>query len=329
MSAYIDQKYINLVSSSLSKFKWKKINLANCRCPICGDSENNKNKARGYFFQSDNSYFFKCHNCGASHNVYKFLEIVSPVLFKEYCLEKFLDGGKRIEEVKPDFNVDTTIFSALKYESLDDLPSDHKVFKFLEYRKIPKEKWKCFGYTKHFAEFAKNVNEKYNILDDERILIFMYDVHGKIIGVQGRAFGNSQPKYITLRRDESVKLIHGLGDIDRSKTIFVVEGPIDSLFLPNAIACLGIGNFLEIRNRFPTENLVYIVDNEPRSTAVTAVLKELIDSGEKVCIFPSHIKDKDINDMVLNGVDVCDTISQHTYTGASAMLVYNTWRKCK
>ena len=90
-----------------------------------------------------------------------------------------------------------------------------------------------------------------------------------------------------------------------------------------------IGNFLEIRNRFPTENLVYIVDNEPRSTAVTAVLKELIDSGEKVCIFPSHIKDKDINDMVLNGVDVCDTISQHTYTGASAMLVYNTWRKCK
>lgn len=329
MTVYIDQKYINLVSTSLSKFKWKKVNLANCRCPICGDSETNKNKARGYFFQSDNSYFFKCHNCGASHNVYKFLEIVSPVLFKEYCLEKFLDGNKKIEQTKPDFKVDITTFSELKYQTLDELPPDHKVFEFLNSRKIPRDKWKCFGYTEHFAEFAKNVNEKYNVLDDERILIFMRDVHGKIIGVQGRSFGNSKPKYITLRRDESLKLMHGLDDLDKSKSVFVVEGPIDSLFLPNSIACLGLGNFLEIRNRFPKEDLIYIVDNEPRSKAVVDVLENLINSGEKVCIFPAHIKDKDINDMVLNGIDVRDTIHQHTYEGAAAMLVFNKWRKCK
>ena len=91
MSLYLDKKYINLVSSSLEKFKWKKGNLANCRCPICGDSELNKNKARGYFFSSDNTYFYKCHNCGASYNIYKFLEIMSPSLFQQYCLEQFKD----------------------------------------------------------------------------------------------------------------------------------------------------------------------------------------------------------------------------------------------
>ena len=62
MSIYLDKKYINLISPTLEKFKWKKDNLANCRCPICGDSELSKTKARGYFFTSDNSYFYKCHN---------------------------------------------------------------------------------------------------------------------------------------------------------------------------------------------------------------------------------------------------------------------------
>ena len=45
----IDSKYIGLVSSRLEKFKRVKPNLYNFRCPICGDSQKHKNKARGYF----------------------------------------------------------------------------------------------------------------------------------------------------------------------------------------------------------------------------------------------------------------------------------------
>lgn len=52
MSLFIDKKFINIVSPQLDKFVWKKDNLANCRCPICGDSTTNKNKARGYFLQT-------------------------------------------------------------------------------------------------------------------------------------------------------------------------------------------------------------------------------------------------------------------------------------
>ena len=43
---YIDVKYINLISSRLSKFKKIKPYLYNFRCPICGDSKKNKNKAK-------------------------------------------------------------------------------------------------------------------------------------------------------------------------------------------------------------------------------------------------------------------------------------------
>ena len=47
----IDSKFIGLVSSRLDRFKKVKANLYNFRCPICGDSEKQKNKARGYLYQ--------------------------------------------------------------------------------------------------------------------------------------------------------------------------------------------------------------------------------------------------------------------------------------
>ena len=43
----VDTKYIGLVSSRLTKFKRVKPNLYNFRCPICGDSKKQQNKARG------------------------------------------------------------------------------------------------------------------------------------------------------------------------------------------------------------------------------------------------------------------------------------------
>lgn len=328
MSAYLDRKYINLVSNSLVKFKWKKVNLANCRCVFCGDSETNKNKARGYFFSSKDSYFYKCHNCGVSYNVYKFLEVISPALFKQYCLEKFADKDKRIEEVTEEFK--PPVFSSRpSYDEIADLPVDHAAIKFLKARKIPNSEWKRFGYTKHFSQFAKSVNESYELIDDERIVIPIYDEHNQFIGAQGRSFGNIKPKYITLKTDEKIRLIYGVEKIDKSKPIFVVEGPIDSLFLPNSIACLGVGNFLEVREKFQNQDLIFIVDNEPRNKVVVEVLYKLIENKEKVCVFPDTIKEKDINDMVLNGINVYDIIDTHIYKGAAAMLAFNAWRKCQ
>lgn len=327
MTLYLDKKYINLVSTSLEKFKWKKSTLAQCRCIFCGDSETNKNKTRGYFFNGNESYFYKCHNCGVSYNVGTFLKMISPVLYKEYCLEKFKDE-KEIYSVEP-VVTHNAIASHPEYDKIENLPSDHKAIKFLELRKIPKDKWNSFGYVKLFATFARQVNSDYSLYEDERLVIPIYNEHTQFIGAQGRSFGNQTPKYITLKKNESEKLVYGLHTVNRSKQIFVVEGPIDSLLLPNAIACLGVGNFLEVREKFPVEDLVFIVDNEPRNKAVADTVKKLIENNEKVCIFPSSVKEKDINDMVLHNIDIHDIIPQNLYRGASAMLAYNAWRKCK
>ena len=86
---FIDVKYINYISSRLSKFKRVKPKLYNFRCPICGDSKKNKNKARGFIYQVKNDTNFKCHNCGVSKSFYNFLREIDPVAHKKYVYEKF------------------------------------------------------------------------------------------------------------------------------------------------------------------------------------------------------------------------------------------------
>ena len=151
MSTYIDKKFINMVSPQLEKFKWKKENLANCRCPICGDSTKNKNKARGFFYQKGNDFFYKCHNCGAGQNLYNFLKDVSPSLCKEYSLERYRNGENGKSNYKKPKEEDLFRFkdSAPKFKKKDklldeltcltELPEDHVAVQFANMRMIPKQ----------------------------------------------------------------------------------------------------------------------------------------------------------------------------------------------
>ena len=86
MSLYIDLKYINMISNRLPMFTRKDDYLFNCRCIICGDSSEKKNKARGYFYKKENNMFYRCHNCDYGTTVGKFIEQLDPILYKEYVL---------------------------------------------------------------------------------------------------------------------------------------------------------------------------------------------------------------------------------------------------
>ena len=49
MTVYIDRKFVDYVSGSLDKFSWKKDNLANCRCPLCGDCRKTRTSVEDSF----------------------------------------------------------------------------------------------------------------------------------------------------------------------------------------------------------------------------------------------------------------------------------------
>ena len=163
MSAYIDKMFINIISSKLQKFSWKKENLANCRCPICGDSTKHKNKARGFFFQKNNDFFFKCHNCGFSSNLYNLLEKVDPNICKEYAIQRWKNGenGKSnfkkpvIHFEKPVFAKKKELENCVPLRSLDD---SHECKKYVLSRKIPDAALDLLYYTEDFSSVAVSIN---------------------------------------------------------------------------------------------------------------------------------------------------------------------------
>ena len=318
----VDSKYIGLVSSRLQKFKRVKSNLYNFRCPICGDSQKHKNKARGYLYDVKNNTNFKCHNCGASMSLNNFLKQVDPVLHKSYSLEKFKEGhtGRNFVVDEPVFK-----FEAPKFKQKMDLPKaieNPKACGYLMARQLDPSK---FYYAKNFKKFVNKLKPTFEdeTYDEERIIIPLY-YEKNLIGFQGRSLGPSKVKYITVMLNDDAPKIYGLDNIKRDAPVYVTEGPFDSTFIRNAIAMCGADADV---GRWGIDNPVWIYDNEPRNREITNRISKTIDAGHSVVIWPSDIDDKDINDMVMSGKDVQSVIESNIYSGLEAKLKFTTWKK--
>ena len=159
--------------------------------------------------------------------------------------------------------------------------------------------------------------------DHPRLLIPFRDEEGEIFAYQGRAFGNEQPKYLTIKLQERDK-IFGLDKIDKREEVLVVEGPLDSLFLDNCIAVAGA----DVPNLDCDFTVVF--DNEPRNKELLKQVEKAINRGHKICLWPEQMKYKDINDMILGGYtkeEIQDLIKHNTYQGTTATLWFTKWRK--
>jgi hypothetical protein len=118
--------------------------------------------------------------------------------------------------------------------------------------------------------------------------------------------------------------IYGLDEIQKTETVYVTEGPFDSTFIRNAIALCGADGDV---SKWGIDNPVWIYDNEPRNAEIHSRISRVIDRGEKVVIWPSSIEEKDINEMVLSGLNVQSVIESNIYSGLEAKLKFTTWKK--
>ena len=319
----VDSKYIGLVSSRLQKFKRVKADLYNFRCPICGDSQKHKNKARGYFYQVKTNTNYKCHNCGASLSFNNFLKQIDPTLHKQYTMEKFRDGhtGKNFVVDEPKFDFKKPIFKKKL-----DLPRASEVSiskKYLEKRKIDPVN---FYFAEKFKEWTNTQKQTFDFItkDESRIVIPMYDTECNLIGFQGRSLGPNSVKYITIMLNDDAPKIYGLDKINDTEPIYITEGPFDSTFVENSVAMCG--SDIDIRT-FGWSDYIWVYDNEPRNREIVTRLSKTIDRGDKVIIWPSQIVDKDINDMILSGHNVMSILKMNTYSGLEAKVQFNNWKK--
>ena len=319
---FVDVKYINLIASRLQKFKKVKSNLYNLRCCFCGDSKKNKNRARGYFYSVKNNTNYKCHNCGLNISFSNFLKTFDLELHKQYVFDKFKEGhsGKNFPTPKPEFKFETP-----KFKPKLDLPKaseNEKSKQYLEKRKLDPNK---FYYAENFKSWVNSIKHTFEDVskDSSRIVIPLY-YQNNLIGIQGRTLGSDKIKYITIMFDENAPKIYGLDEIKKNETVYITEGPFDSTFIPNSIALCGAdGNISSLG----ILRCVWIYDNEPRNEEIIQRISKCIDRGEKVVIWPSYIKEKDINEIILSGRDVMSVIKSNIYTSLEAKLKFNIWKK--
>ena len=322
---HIDSKFINLLSPKLDRFKRVKSDLYNFRCPICGDSKKNKSKARGYLYAKKADVNYKCHNCGVSLTFSNLLKHVDPVMHKQYVFERFKDGktGRTTVVEEPKFN-----FEPPKFKKKLDLPSamtSPEACGYLMGRRLDPAR---FYYTDGFKKWVNSRKEVFESTkyDEPRIIIPLY-YNKDLIGIQGRSldFGNPKSvKYITVMFDDNAPKIFGLDNIKLDDPVYVTEGPFDSTFIRNSIAMCGADADV---SKWGVSNPVWIYDNEPRNREILNRISNTIDRGDSVVIWPSGIEEKDINDMVICGLDVQSVVESNIYSGLEAQLKFNTWKK--
>ena len=336
MSIATDTKFLNFLSSRLDRFKRVRDNLWNFRCPLCGDSSRNKRKARGYVYQKQTDLFYKCHNCGSGLSIGNLINEVDPNLHKQYVMERYKAGetGKR-KTKEPDFKFEAPKFKSKKtvinLSSIESLPEEHYARVYCEHRVIPKKFMKDFFYTEDFKKWAQSVcHVDYSTLvsGESRLVIPFFDRDNQLIGAQGRALRESKIRYVTVKVDEKLQKIFGLDRWNPEEHTYLVEGPIDSLFLPNCLAMAGADmSDLSILDK---EKTTLIFDNEPRNFQIVRSMIKSLQDGWGVVIWPNSIACKDINDMVLSSIKdarLVEIINKNTYSGQRGEWEVHSWKK--
>jgi hypothetical protein len=340
MSVLVEHKFATLSSSIIPRFKVISNTpfKANGRCNVCMDSEKNNRKARFYILERNGRYWCYCQNCSYSQPFSKWLKQYDPALYSNYLLETF--------EHQPKPDKKPTLVNPVKSQNdvlkglvkISTLSYNHPAKKYVMSRQIPVDKHYKLFYTPYFSKWVNPLVE--NVLPvtdkiDPRLVLPLLDREGNCFGVQARDLtGKSSLRYITFRFNENFPKVYGLEDFNPNYKTYLVEGPIDSLFLPNALAMAGadvpLDELVRVAN-LDKAKTVKVYDNEKHNKQIVQRMQKAIDDSQSVCIWPSNFKYKDINEAILGGVakeQIKNIIDDNTYHGLRADLELKSWQKC-
>lgn len=336
---FIDKKYVSIISSKFDGFKWKSSDVANCRCPLCGDSKKKKSKKRGYWYPRGDSYWYSCHNCGQNQSLRNFLKSFDYPTYEDYNLETYKESSgfytkqqnqdqksPEVPEIKASDLAQSKISPYINTKKLLSLREDHPAYQYVISRKIPIDRLAEFYYTPKFFEWASEWKEQFEDIkhDHPRLIIPFRDKLGNDIGFSARCFGDEPNKYIMIKFDSDSpdRLQYGLDRVNLSDTVYCVEGPVDSMFVNNCVAsCNAALHTVDIAD-------ILIYDNQPRNKEVVDMISRGIDSGKGVVIWPEHFKYKDINNAIMEGEeDIQTLIDENTHYGLELKLKFTQWKK--
>lgn len=333
------REYADRLQMRLEKFQKQSYSpyKSNFRCDICGDSQKDKSKRRGYITEKSGELFYYCHNCGASNRLLTYLRDNHKDLFDNYMADSF--EGKKVNRETPIVYDPTAFMSAPSYTKglvdIMDMTANDPAVQYLAHRRLPRPKrgeyfW-CEKFYTHVNRFQvgrfSDVAIKWH--EHSRIIMPLRKENGDQFGIIGRTIADHSPKYLTLKFEEHNKF-YGLDTLDKTKPAITVEGALDSKFLTNCVALAGAdGNVDEL---FPDRRMNTIVlDNQPRNKAIVEKMMKLARGGYQICVWPSTMVYEDINDMVKEGrmkpAEIEAIIASRTFIGMEAEFEVSLWQK--
>lgn len=330
---FIDIKFAKMVGQRVERGRLKNDNPFHFqgRCGVCGDSKESKSKMRFHMRTLDDTVMCSCFNCGLALPIGAYMKLYEPDLFADYKFEKYRingDGGAVITTKEEPVKPPPEAICTLDLELVSEMPEDSMVAQYVASRQLPKYP---FYYAEKFSEFSAQFNpEMAKAPEGPRLVIPFFDKRGNIYAYQGRDLtGESSHKYLTVNIDKKMPTIFGIDRVTRKKNILLVEGPLDSLFLPNCLASVNAG-LLSTAKKLGVDknNITLIFDCEPRNKDIVSMYKKALEEGYKVVIWPNTTAKKvDINDLVRAGKDPVKIINDNTYQGLMGMMKFNEWKR--
>jgi hypothetical protein len=335
-TTFIDQKYIRFLSGRLKSFTDKGNGVFEfthqCESP---DSR----KRRGYFYKKGTGYNFFCHNCQESTKFFKFLQKEDMLLYKEYQLEVFKDSMAANKKSEPDKTPDKKeeirhLIETTGLIPYSELPKTHPAWKYVLKRKLPESLHSDIYYCRDFFPWAAQFNKAFakTTVKEPRLILPYRNRNGDIVGFTCRAYGKSERKYIEIKITPEAEMIYGLDRVNTAKAIIAVEGPIDSMFLPNAIAVGGASYRGDFFTKYK-HSIIVVPDNDwKRNKDVLKQIETLARGGYKIALLPDEFKSKDINHAIETEEHTAEDITNMIYTsvkhGPELLLDIAFRRKC-
>lgn len=335
----VEEDYIFRVASQVQNFKSLMANKFQFTCvePTCGDNAKVRSSARGNFFIYQGEWMYHCYHCGASYHFKTFLKKFFPDLYEQFIFDNLGYSKKnRVKKEEPlKIGMKKPVFETLT--ALDELVSlednlNHPATKYLLGRGLTMDMVNELYYTDNFKKYINDfmIKDKFKNTDkpDPRVVIPFLDEDNKLLGVQGRALDpDAYARYFSIKIvPEEYQLVYGANKVDFTKDVFVVEGPIDAMFINNCLAWGG-GSLHTIKT---TCDPILVWDNEPDASAINQQIEKAIDMGFRIVVWNKRNKWKDINEMVNHGIDVStEYLLANTYKGLEAKMMFNKWRRDK
>jgi hypothetical protein len=281
----LDKNHTNPNKRKILEFN-DKLNFA---CPICGDSQKLSHKKRGNLYWKNMMYI--CYNDDSSACNRSFLKLLST-----FGIQMNMESKIKMYEYI-DKNIDFKPTSNLSTITMNNLISIDKILEFYNGRTIERglSLVKPLDITGSVYKYVKNVRKVYNTDDiyegiyvftptwSQKVMVFVNRLQNKVISLQIRNMLDGDKRYFKvidfsmlhnemypeIILDEQIiitynKLSHffNIFNIDFTRTIYLLEGYMDSLFINNAIGQIGINTDITFLLNEDGIELKFIYDND-------------------------------------------------------------------